>query len=680
MVGVAGGSSSAGKGTGGGGGGSVDLTGYATEAWVNENYLSIEFFSSLFKAYDSAATPNEIEPNDGDTTAITNIKAMFGFWTEQYLSALGLNSAGGGGGVTLNEPLESINNSGLSAPGTNENGKTIVWNNSAGKWEYGSTGGGGATALSGLSDVQLGTLSDGNVLAYDSTTGKWVNNSNFIKNTGNTSLSGTFSPSFNEGANLGSSYNRFDYVYATNGVFSSSLKLGGKDVATQYWVGQQGFITSETYTGTVTSVGLTMPTGFSVSGSPVTSSGTLAVSFAGTITKNRVLASPNGSNGSPSWRALVAADIPDLSGTYLTSSSISDMATKTWVGQQGYLTSVAFSDLSNHPTTLSGYGITDAMLTKILSSTSNIDTLYVAGSYRFDATAQGTWPTGVTANYGQMLVICGGGDTVAQMFFPYGDTQAYLRVGNPMKANNGSWKSWKELATTDGNITSATKLQTARSLWGQLFDGTANVSGDMSSVGSITMSGSITMNNNQSIYIKDSGGTVKTALRLNNNNRLELGYGSASSDYLTQIFGGATTGIKFYCGQSNEVASVYRAVDSNQNVRQGIRIGDGLLTWNSTWGGFEIMKYDGTAAHIVATGGVSALGFAPIINSLDAFTITNLTTSTVTSTNWNITSEGNAKFKRVYLDSTRYIYLYGTPGGPVLMYYDGTTSKAIQLS
>ena len=41
-----------------------------------------------------------------------------------------------------------------------------------------------------------------------------------------------------------------------------------------------GYLTSETYTGTVTSVAATVPTGFTVSGTPVTSSGTLAISFA----------------------------------------------------------------------------------------------------------------------------------------------------------------------------------------------------------------------------------------------------------------------------------------------------------------------------------------------------------------------------------------------------------------
>lgn len=42
-----------------------------------------------------------------------------------------------------------------------------------------------------------------------------------------------------------------------------------------------------------------------------------------------------------------------------------------------------------------------------------------------------------------------------------------------------------------GNAASATKLQTARTLWGQSFNGTANVTGAMSSVTSITMSGAL---------------------------------------------------------------------------------------------------------------------------------------------------------------------------------------------
>lgn len=59
----------------------------------------------------------------------------------------------------------------------------------------------------------------------------------------------------------------------------------------------------------VTSVGLTAPSVFTVTGSPVTSTGTLAVTFATGQTANQVLASPNGSSGAVALRALVGADI-----------------------------------------------------------------------------------------------------------------------------------------------------------------------------------------------------------------------------------------------------------------------------------------------------------------------------------------------------------------------------------
>lgn len=68
--------------------------------------------------------------------------------------------------------------------------------------------------------------------------------------------------------------------------------------------------------GTCTSVGLSMPANeFDVANSPVTGSGTLTVTW-DNQTQNKVLASPNGSTGVPSFRALVAADIPDLSTVY----------------------------------------------------------------------------------------------------------------------------------------------------------------------------------------------------------------------------------------------------------------------------------------------------------------------------------------------------------------------------
>lgn len=58
------------------------------------------------------------------------------------------------------------------------------------------------------------------------------------------------------------------------------------------------------------------------------------------------------------------------------------------------------------------------------------------------------------------------------------------------------------------NVASATKLQTARTLWGQLFDGTANVSGSLTGVTNITASGSISCGNLRTTDISGNGNSL----------------------------------------------------------------------------------------------------------------------------------------------------------------------------
>lgn len=64
-------------------------------------------------------------------------------------------------------------------------------------------------------------------------------------------------------------------------------------------------------TGSVTSVGVALPNIFTVTGSPVTTSGTITATLASQTAKF-VLAAPNAANGVPTFRALVASDIPTL--------------------------------------------------------------------------------------------------------------------------------------------------------------------------------------------------------------------------------------------------------------------------------------------------------------------------------------------------------------------------------
>lgn len=70
--------------------------------------------------------------------------------------------------------------------------------------------------------------------------------------------------------------------------------------------------------GTVTSVDLSLPGIFNVTGTPITTAGTLTASFVNQLA-NTVFSGPNGSTGPPVFRSLVSADIPNLSAAKITS-------------------------------------------------------------------------------------------------------------------------------------------------------------------------------------------------------------------------------------------------------------------------------------------------------------------------------------------------------------------------
>jgi hypothetical protein len=73
--------------------------------------------------------------------------------------------------------------------------------------------------------------------------------------------------------------------------------------------------------GTVTSVGLSLPGIFSITNSPVTTNGTLTAALTNQ-SANNVFAAPSGTAGTPSFRTLVPADIPNLPASILTTGLI----------------------------------------------------------------------------------------------------------------------------------------------------------------------------------------------------------------------------------------------------------------------------------------------------------------------------------------------------------------------
>lgn len=94
------------------------------------------------------------------------------------------------------------------------NGQVLKYNGTSGKWENAneSGGGGGADELNDLSDVSLSSVTDDQFLRYDSTAGKWVNESVSIPSavspyTSNPAALGTASPGSSD------DYARGDHVH-----------------------------------------------------------------------------------------------------------------------------------------------------------------------------------------------------------------------------------------------------------------------------------------------------------------------------------------------------------------------------------------------------------------------------------------------------------------------------------
>lgn len=85
------------------------------------------------------------------------------------------------------------------------------------------------------------------------------------------------------------------------------------------------------------------------------------------------------------------------------------------------------------------------------------------------------------------------------------------------------------------SVHSATKLQTARTIWGQSFDGTGNVSGNL------------TLDNAEAILVNDTNGTPASALVMSASNNLLIGRETSALGYSTYIHGSV---IQFRYGTS----------------------------------------------------------------------------------------------------------------------------------
>lgn len=251
---------------------------------------------------------------------------------------------------------------------------------------------------------------------------------------------------------------------------------------------------------------------------------------------SRVLKAREGSGSSfdksAMWTALAGSTTEQINKSHLT-TALTGYATESWVSGKNYAVKA---------TTLAGYGITDAYTKKEsdgkyptktgsgasgtwgIGITGNAATAskwatartitlgsYLSGSVSLDGSANVTLnanvlgltsqgnKTAATGNtspasgvrlyqvynngyptpYGNLLSVKGGG--AGELLLSWNNAnRIYYRS---LRDQGDNWLGWNELAFITDNVASATKLKTARTLWGSSFDGTADVGGDMTGVG-----------------------------------------------------------------------------------------------------------------------------------------------------------------------------------------------------
>jgi hypothetical protein len=117
---------------------------------------------------------------------------------------------------------------------------------------------------------------------------------------------------------INNTFSRSDHVH-NHGVHSDGTYHSAVTITTNGFMSAADKIklNSILSSASVSSVGLSLPSIFTVSNSPVTGSGTLTGSFANQ-TQNLVFSSPNGSTGTPLFRLLVEADLPNISQSKIT--------------------------------------------------------------------------------------------------------------------------------------------------------------------------------------------------------------------------------------------------------------------------------------------------------------------------------------------------------------------------
>lgn len=596
-------------GSGGGSGGGVSIPYYNQNFELLYKKVVTDGTTGTVTTQYLTAAPNEIvnvgsetDPSTGDVTVTTIVGP-------KVKTALVIGDA-----MLVwdaqNSAVYVINRDGTTAANLYATGGVSALGYSAG-----GGGGGGVTALTDLLDVQISSPSNGQALVYDTslTPAKWVNKTIFESMTyGSNVLSLTIS-GVTRNVTIQAGTSSVDWANITNKpntatrwptfaeVTSKPTTLGGYGITDAYISNGTIFLGGNSIT-------------------PVTS-------LYGYATQDWVTNTALSGYATQQWVSQQG---------YLTSSAISDMATKTWVQQQGYLTSSAISDMATQ-TWVNQQGFLKVGTDSVLEIGQYLD-FHVSSS---------------SSDYSTRI---------------YASSNAGNTVTLPLGTGT--------LALTSDNVASATKLQTARNLWGNSFDGTADIgtqnsNASLNYVANINMSGNLTMAG--SLYVGSNIHESGNFLLMNyaSYGLMVEGYANQGTLHRSSFGLHNANGIIWSQLSGTDDIIMQLITDTNRTFAKkyaqfydGIRIGDGMIVWDSANNAFQVIKSDGTAANLYTTGGVSALGMSAGVSSIDAMTFGYLTVNSRLTLPSTIVA-GTSPTITQYANDSDCIYLF----------YDSATSK-----
>ena len=430
---------------------------YLTKTEANTTYLSIAFFRALFRAYTSGGS--EVVPNDGSTSTIDNIKAMFGFWTNSYLSALGSNP--GGASLTLSS-LSDVSISGATA------GQVLTYRN--GTWRNETPQGGGLDPTAMW--VELATTGTQQINKTHLTTAL----ADYLPLTGGTMANTSVVTNMN--ADMLDGRHATDFAYGTNGIADSASTLINKTVTSSTLDSLAGSFTFEgnnLTTSGIDEVGIQI-------GSSVDKFQLVFRDYALMIRQN-----DSGGTNATDWTKWITLPTKLHTSHQLTKRDQWFRFANLTVYGASYLVSIRDNFYNNAPTPVTwiinvGYdSVTVTQVGRVVLSPTSLTKLRIVrysnnSDYGFHLEVYTPYQSYISRNTPEINIMNLGRDNMSdgvELVHAINDDTKWLEVSKTIQSG--------ELLLEEVGISDATTL------WGQPFDGSSSVSGSLIGVTSIEM-------------------------------------------------------------------------------------------------------------------------------------------------------------------------------------------------